>query len=69
MLSRDLCWARFLPGELEQAGFITAGHMDLVPGSVAKYCAIWHISPPSQMGRFQIEAPAASSCWTEGERE
>lgn len=69
MLSRDLCWARFLPGELEQAGFITAGHMDLVPGSVAKYCAIWHISPPSQMGRFQIEAPAASSWWTEGERE
>lgn len=68
MQSRDLYWARFLPGELERAGFIAAGRTDPVPGSVVKHCAIWHIPPRSQMGRFQIEAPAASSWWTEGER-
>lgn len=69
MLSRDLYRARFLPGEPERAGFITAGHTELLPDSVEKHCAIWHISPPSQMGRVQIEAPAASSRWTEGEGE
>lgn len=68
MLSRDSHRARFPPGELEQAGFITTGHMDPVPGSVAKHCAFWHISRQSQMERFQAEAPAESSWWTEGER-
>lgn len=53
--------------ELGEARFITAGCTDLVPGSAVKYCAIWHISPSSQMDLFQIEAPAASSWWTEGD--
>lgn len=68
MLSRDSHGARFPPGELEQAGFITTGHTDPVPGSVAKHCAFWHISRQSQMERVQAEAPAESSWWTEGER-
>ena len=59
-----------IPGELERAGFITAGHMRPVPGSIAKHCAFWQISPPSQMDRFQMETPAESSWWMGvGERE
>lgn len=64
---RDLYHTRLLPAELGDARFITAGHTGLVPDSAVKYCAVWHISPPSQMGLFQIEAPAASSWWMEGD--
>lgn len=58
-----------IPGELERAGFIPAGHVNLVPGSIAKHCTLWHISPPSLMDQLQSETPAENSWWTEGERE